>query len=104
MGVSLRAAHIEGRVESNSIVAKNILARSDVGRDGHAPRVVVGNHIVRGPQTGAVGTIDEPALVNLVEKEIGLVDSGAVISACGEEIHDGTMVRLGPVGPLDINT
>lgn len=100
----MRATNIEGRVESNSIVAENILSRSDVGRNRHTPRVVVGNHIVRGPQAGIVATIDEPSLVNLVEEEIGLVYSGAVISTCGEEIHDGTMVRLGPFGPLEINT
>lgn len=99
--VVLGTADVKGRVQSDRLVAEDVLARGDAGGDGDDPRVVVGDHVVGCPCAGRVGAVNETGLVDLVELELALVDGGAVVTAGSKVVDHRTAVGLGPIAPLE---
>lgn len=87
-------------VESNDLVAEDVLARSDAGGDGGDPGVVVGDHV--GGSPGLAVNVETTG-INLDELKGLLVDGGAVIAAVGKVGDDGALVRVGPGGPLNVD-
>jgi hypothetical protein len=91
-------------VESDDLVTENVLARSERLGDGDRPLAIGSNELVGSPLARSGAAIDQASLVNLEELEGLLVDGGAVItSALGEVVDDGTVVRLGPGVPLELD-
>ncbi|KAG9796015.1 hypothetical protein KCU88_g37, partial [Aureobasidium melanogenum] len=81
-------------------VPVDILARSDGGRNGDNPRIVVGDHVVRSPVTRRGAAVNEASLVDLVEEQLGLVHCGAVVAARGQVVQHGSVVGFRPLRPL----
>ncbi|GJC98596.1 hypothetical protein ColKHC_07422 [Colletotrichum higginsianum] len=97
LGVVLGAVLLAGGVESNDLVAPDVLAGLQGGGDGDLPGEVLGDELVGSP--AAAG---ETSLLDLEELERGLVDGGAVVTARGEVVDDGALVGLGPGVPEDL--
>jgi len=92
---------IGGRaVQGNDLVAENVVTRLDVLRDLQDPAVVVVHELVgRVISGGARG--DETQAINLEEPKVFLPDVLAGPVAGSEPVNDGTVVALGPGGPLE---
>jgi len=83
-------------------VTENVLAGSDVLGDSDGPGEVVLDEVVRGPvlRSGIVQSL----LVDLEEREVTSIDGGAVVTGTLRQVvHDGTVVRLGPGVPLELD-
>ena len=90
------------RVKGNDLVTENVLAWSERFRDRHLPCITCGDQVVGGPVLGS--TVVKTGLVDLEEGKVTGGDGGAVItSALGEVVDDGTVVRLGPGVPLELD-
>ena len=100
--VVLRAVLLAGAVQGDDLVAEDVEAGGDAGRDLDEPGVVVGDQLVRRPGARSVGAVDETDLVDLEELERVLVDRLAAggATAC-EIVDDGALVGLGPCVPLN---
>lgn len=102
LGVVLGAVGVVGAVEGDDLVAQDVEAGSNVGRDLDEPAVAVLDELVGAPLAGGGGAVDEADLVDLEELESGLVDGlAAGGAAVGEVVDHGTVVGLGPGVPLD---
>lgn len=97
LGVVLGTVLGTSTVESDGLVAEDVVAGGEGGRDGDGPGVVVGNHLVGRPAVGVA------SLVNLDPLESRLVGISAVGSALGNVGDHGTDVAGGPVGPLEVD-
>ena len=97
LGVVLGTVLGTSTVESDGLVAEDVVAGGEGGRDGDGPGVVVGNHLVGSPAVGVA------SLVNLDPLESRLVGISAVGSALGNVGDHGTDVAGGPVGPLEVD-
>jgi hypothetical protein len=84
-------------------VAQNVVARLDAAGDRDGAAVVVGNELVRGPGARDGVVCDQPALVDLEELELRLIDRGAITVAVGQVGNDGAVVIGWPVGPLQLH-
>lgn len=89
-GVVLSTIRVLGGVEGNDLVAENVVAGLQGRGDGDVPSEVVGDQVVRGPETG-VGSIYQTTLVDLDPLKGGLVNGGRVISR-SDVGDDGTFV------------
>lgn len=103
LGVALSAILVTGRVQSNDLVAQDIVSGSNIAGDGDGPAVVVGDQVVSGPGAGSFTAINETLLVDFEELQGGLVDLGAVTIAVSHVGDDRTMVTLRPFRPLQLN-
>jgi hypothetical protein len=90
-------------VESNNLVAEDVVTGLNAAGDGDSAAVVIADQVVGGPGAGNGGVINEATLVDLEELQGGLVDRGAVAIAVGQVGNDGAMVRLGPFSPLELD-
>lgn len=97
LGVVLGTVLGTSTVESDGLVAEDVVAGGEGGRDGDGPGVVVGNHLVGSPAVGVA------SLVDLDPLESRLVGVSAVGSALGNVGDHGTDVAGGPVGPLEVD-
>lgn len=89
-------------MESDNLVTEDVLAGSDVLGNSDGPGVAVGDQIVGGPVLGS--GIVQALLVDLEEREVASGDGSAVVAgALGEVVQDGTVVRLGPGVPLELD-
>lgn len=101
LGVILGAVGLLGAVQRNDFVTPHVVARGELRRDLHHPRVVVGNQLVARPGARQGGVRDEADGGNLEELERRLVDGRAVaVAALGEHVDHGPVVRARPVGPV----
>ena len=83
-------------------MTEDVLAGSDVLGNSDGPGVAVGDQVVGGPAVG--GGIVESLLVDLEEGKVTGGDGSAVVTgALGQVVHDGTVVRLGPGVPLELD-
>jgi len=102
LGVVLGTVGVLGRVKGDDLVTKDVLAGGDVLGNSDGPGEVVGDEVVRGPVLGR-GVV-QASLVNLEEREVTSRDAGAVVtSAPGQVVQNGTVVRLGPGVPLELD-
>ena len=89
-------------MESNNLVTENVLAGSDVLGDSDGPGVAVLDQVVGCPAVG--GGVVESLLVDLEEGKVTGGDGSAVVTgALGQVVKDGTVVRLGPGVPLELD-
>lgn len=103
LGVVLGAVGLASRVQSNDLVTHHIVARLDAAGDGNSVAVVVADEVVGGPGTRNIAVIDQTSSVDLEEFEFGLVNGRAVTVAVSKVGDDRTVVRLGPLSPLQLN-
>jgi hypothetical protein len=90
-------------VQSNDLVTENVAARGDAAGDGNSVAVVVADEVVGSPGAGNVAVVDKTGLVDLEELQRGLVHGSAVTAAVSEVCDNRAVVRLGPLGPLQLN-
>ena len=84
-------------MKGDDLVAQDVVAGLQVGRDLDLVAEVVADNLVAGP--GAWGRArDKTLLLDLKELKGGLVDGGRVIRR-GEVVNDRAVVRLGPCVP-----
>lgn len=98
LGVRLSAVWLAARVESEDLVAEDVVAGRYIGRDPDAPLVAVLDEEVGGV---GLGCSDETGAVDLEETQVVLVHRLARAVAVGQVVEDRAAVRLGPVGPLE---
>lgn len=92
-----------GTVQSHQLVTEDIVTRSDgLGNFDH-PAVVVLDQLVITPGTRNIRVVHQANAVDLEELERGLVNRFAALTAVGQIVHDGTVVRVGPFGPLNVD-
>lgn len=103
LGVVLGAILLLSAVESDELVTEDVVAGGDGGRDLDHPAVVVVDQLVSTPGAGDLGVADETDTVDLEELQIGLVDGLAAAVAARQVVQDGTVVGVGPGGPLDVD-
>ena len=84
-------------MQRDGLVAEHVVTRGERGRDSHAPRVVVGDHLVGRPVVGEANAVDLDPL------ERGLVGGRALAIALGDVGEHGTDVAFGPLGPLEVD-
>lgn len=83
-------------------MTENILAGSDVIGDSDSPSEVVLDEIVGSPVLGS--GIVQSLLVNLEEGEVTSFNLSAVVTgALRQVVQNGTVVRLGPGVPLELD-
>lgn len=90
-GVVLGTVRVLGAVEGDDLVTQNVVTSLEGGGDGNVVSVVVGDQVVRGPDS-CVGAGDETSGVDLDPLEGGLVNGGWVIS--GRDVGDDGAVVL----------
>ena len=100
LGVVLRAIGRLSSVESDDLMAEDVLTRGQGRGNRGAPCIIVLNQSNSSPLLRG-GVI--PSLVDLDPLERGLVGLGAVPAAVGNVGEDRTNVRLGPVRPLELD-
>lgn len=101
LGVILGAVGIGSTVESNDLVAEDVVSGLEVGGDLNEPAVAVLAKVIRSP--GLSHTI-VTSTANLEPLEGGLVDSLAGAVAVGEIVDDGADVAIGPLrGPDNVD-
>ena len=89
-------------MKSDDLVTKDVLAGSDILGNSDGPGVAVGDQVVGSPVLG--GGVVEALGINLEEREVTSRDGSAVIaSALGQVVQNGTVVRLGPGVPLELD-
>jgi hypothetical protein len=89
-------------VESDDLVAEDVLAGSDVFGNSDSPGIAVGNQVVGSPVLGS-GIIDA-LLVDLEEGKVTSRGGSAVVAgALGQVVEDRTVVRLRPGVPLKLD-
>lgn len=66
-------------------------------------RVIVGDEIVRCPSSRCNTTIVQTTLADLEELQGRLVNFRAVTGTLGKVVDDGSVMRLGPDSPLQLN-
>ena len=102
-GVVLGTISIASTVQSNDLVTQDEVARK-VGGDLDSPCVVVGDKLIRGPDTGRGSITGQPSSIDLEEVQVCLVDLGAVaVVATSEVVNDWAVVAIGPGRPLKVN-
>lgn len=84
-------------------MAQDVISVGNGLGHGKGVGVVVLNHVVTGPGTWGVASIDETLCVDLEELQTGLVDLGAVAVAGGQVVEDGAVVALWPFRPLHLD-
>lgn len=89
-------------MQGDNLVTENVLTRSKGLGDGDGPGVAIGDQVVRGPVLG--GGVVQALLVDLEEREVAGGGLGAVVTVAPRHVvEDGTVVRLGPGVPLELN-
>ena len=89
-------------MESDDLVAEDVLAGSDVLGNSDGPGVTIRDQVVGSPVLGS--TIVESLGVNLEEGKVTSGGGSAVVAgALGQVVDDGTVVRLGPGVPLELD-
>lgn len=90
-------------VESNDLVAEDVVSWGDGGWDSDGAGQVVGHQSIRSPGTWSSSVVEETGLGDLEPLERGLVNSGAITTAVGEVVDDWTVVRLWPCVPVKVD-
>lgn len=90
-------------MQSDDLVAPDIVSRGEVGRNLDDPRVVIADQLVCGPSAGEGAVVGEADAGDLEEFQACLVDRGAVVVALGEHVDDGAVVGRGPSAPVDLD-
>jgi hypothetical protein len=90
-------------MQSNNLMAHNIVTSRNPGRNSHSPLIPSSDKFIARPSTGGRRAIDQTIFFDLEELQRGLVDRGAVAVAGGEVGDQRAVVRLWPVGPLDVD-
>jgi hypothetical protein len=91
-------------VQSNQLVAKNVVARRNGFRDLHHPGVVVGDELVVAPGAWHLRVVHQPYSVDLEELERSFVDRCTGCSARRQVVYNGSVMRFWPRGsPLELN-
>jgi hypothetical protein len=88
-------------VKGDDLVAEDVGARGNAGRNGGHPGEAILNQLISDPATRSLGAVKEATLVDLEELKGGLLDGAAVTVAAGKVVDDGADVRLGPGVPGD---
>jgi hypothetical protein len=89
-------------VKGDDLVTENVLAGSDVLGDGDGPGEVVLDEIIGSPVLGS--GIVQSLLVDLEEGKVTSRSRGAVVTgALRQVVQNGTVVRLGPGVPLELD-
>lgn len=100
--VVLGAVEVAAGVKGDDLVAKDVLAGTDVGGNLDHPAVVVVNEDIGSPPARGLGTVDKTSLGDLEELESSLLNLvAASVTARGKVVNDGAVVRLGPGVPLN---
>lgn len=103
LGVVLGTVRVLSRVQSNNLVAPDVVAGGQVLGDLDDPRVVVGDELRRAPSAGQGGVVDEADGGNLEELKGRLVDSGAVSVAACQHVDDWANVGIRPGSPVGLD-
>jgi hypothetical protein len=90
-------------VQSDDLVAEDVVAGLDAAGDSDSAAVVVADQVVGGPGAGNGAVVDETTLVDLEELQSCLVHGGAVAIAVGQVGDDRAVVTLGPLSPLQLD-
>lgn len=90
-------------MESHQLVTKNVVTGSDGLGDLDHPAVVVLDQLIVTPGTRNIRVVDQTNAVDLEELERGLVNCLAAVTTIGKVVHDRSVVRVGPCGPLDVD-
>ena len=72
--IILRTICSTGGVESDDLMAKDVVTRCDALRDRDSPAVIIRNQLIRTPRSRNRVIVDKTDFVNLEELERGLVD------------------------------
>jgi len=97
LGIILSAIGAASAVESNDLVAEDVVSGLEVGGDLNEPAVAVLAKIIGSP---GLGDAVVASTVNLEPLEGGLVDGLAGAVAVGQIVDNGTDVAIGPLrGP-----
>jgi hypothetical protein len=79
-------------VQSNSLVAQDIVTSSDGGRYLDGPGVVVRDHVIVGVDSGNTRGASYTHAIDFEKLESGLVDSGAISAAVSKIVDDGAVM------------
>lgn len=90
LGVVLGTVRVLGRVESDDLVADDVVTGLERRGDGDVVGEAVVDQVVCGPGTG-VGAADQTSLIDLDPRQSGLVNGGGVIGL-GNVGDDGAVV------------
>ncbi len=90
-------------MKRNDLMSEYIVARSDRGRNRDRPGVVVGDEIVRFPEPRGRRTTNETSFLDLEEFQTHLVSFLTITSTLCHVVNDRSVMRLGPLVPLQIN-
>lgn len=104
MRIILCPVRLIRRVKCNDLMPKDVISWGNTAGYGDSPAVVGGEKFVSGPLPRDYGTIEKPFAVNLVELEFGLVYRGTLAITVGKVVDDGTVMRVWPFGPLDLDS
>jgi hypothetical protein len=84
--IQLRAIVASGAVQGDDLVAEDVVARRDGGRDLYQPAVSICDELVVGPVAWRGGTVDEARTADFEEFEVVLVDCAAACAAVCEVV------------------
>lgn len=84
----------------DGLVAEDVRAGLESLGHGDGPRVVVVNHLLRGPD---LGVVVDASLVDLGPEELGLVD-GRGRAAIGRDVGQHGAQAVGPRRPLELDS
>ena len=90
-------------MESDDLVAEDVVSWGDGGWDGDGSGQVVGHQSIGSPGTWSSRVVEETRLGDLEPLEGGLVDGSAITTAVCEVVDDWAVVRLWPCVPVQIN-
>lgn len=91
-------------MKCDDLVPKDVIPWGNTAGYIDSPAVVGGKKLVSGPLARDFGAIEEPFAVNLVELKFRLVYRGTLAITVGKVVDDGTVMRVWPLGPLELDS
>jgi len=96
----LCAIGISGGMKGNNLVAENVVARCNTGRNSYSPGVVCRDELIGSPDARLCRITDQPKAIYFIKQEARFVDCGTFAVAISKVVDDWSMMARGPFGPL----
>lgn len=82
-------------------MSQNVITRCDARRNFDHPRRALVDKLIIAPSPRHCCVVNQTNTINLEEFKLMFVNSlAATCAATGEVVNDGSVVRIGPIGPL----
>lgn len=98
--IVLCAIGVSGGMKGNDLVAENVVARCNTGRNSDSPGVVCRDELIGSPDARLCRITGQPEATNLIEQECRFIDCGTFAVTISKVVDDWSMMARGPFGPL----